>query len=384
MSDNYFPILNLNHLFTNGDNDFFDKLVDNKFIKKNDIDKTSRDTKDIEKCSGGNDAHPGKKNKRHEKVDDESLTVPTMAEYDLLLKNNYNQKQLKFFAKEYKLKISGNKSQLVERIYTYLRLSSFAIKVQKMFRGILQRRYNSLHGPAFMKREICTNDSDFLTGDDIKDIPPNQFFSFQDNDNFIYGFDIVSLHNLIAKSGKNVKNPYNRNAIPVDTILQVKKILLLSRILKIPVNIEIQDISQDISTKKSMELRILDLFQNIDSLGNYSNPQWFQSLNRVKTIKFIRELSDIWDYRAQLTMETKKLICPPYGMPFRNINNAFLNNEQNVEIIKKSVLEILEKMVNSGIDADSRSLGAYYVLAALTLVNEEAANALPWLFQSVS
>ena len=184
-----------------------------------------------------------------------------------------------------------------------------------------------------MKRELCTNDSDFLTGDDIKDIPTNQFFSFQDKDNFIYGFDIVSLHNLITKSGKNVKNPYNRNAIPVDTILQVKKIIRLSRILKIPVNIEIQDIAQDISTKKSMELRILDLFQNIDSLGNYSNPQWFQSLNRVKTIKFIRELSDIWDYRAQLTMETKKLICPPYGMPFRNINSTFLNNEQNVDII---------------------------------------------------
>jgi hypothetical protein len=47
------------------------------------------------------------------------------------------------------------------------------------------------------------------------------------------------------------------------------------------------------------------------------------------------------------------------------------------------VLQSMETMVNTGIDKDSRSLGAYYVLGALTLVNEEAANALPWLYQSM-
>jgi hypothetical protein len=44
----------------------------------------------------------------------------------------------------------------------------------------------------------------------------------------------------------------------------------------------------------------------------------------------------------------------------------------------------LEKIVNTGVDRDSKSLGAYYVLSALTLVNTEAATSLPWLFQSVS
>ena len=48
------------------------------------------------------------------------------------------------------------------------------------------------------------------------------------------------------------------------------------------------------------------------------------------------------------------------------------------------ILEILETLVNSGVDRDSKSLGAYYVLGALTLVNESAATSLPWLFQSVS
>jgi hypothetical protein len=39
--------------------------------------------------------------------------------------------------------------------------------------------------------------------------------------------------------------------------------------------------------------------------------------------------------------------------------------------------------VNSGIDRDNKCLGAYYVLGALTLVSEDAATSLPWLYQAV-
>ena len=50
--------------------------------------------------------------------------------------------------------------------------------------------------------------------------------------------------------------------------------------------------------------------------------------------------------------------------------------------VKKVILDVLEKFINSGINNDNKSLGAYYVLGALTLVNSEAATSLPWLFQS--
>jgi len=45
---------------------------------------------------------------------------------------------------------------------------------------------------------------------------------------------------------------------------------------------------------------------------------------------------------------------------------------------------VIAKLVTSGIDRDSRALGAYYILGALTIVNHEAAMALPWLYQSMS
>ena len=61
---------------------------------------------------------------------------------------------------------------------------------------------------------------------------------------------------------------------------------------------------------------------------------------------------------------------------------SYIHTEVNLCNVQKVVLEILEKLVNSGSDNDSKALGAYYVLGALTLVNEPAATALPWLFQS--
>ena len=98
----------------------------------------------------------------------------------------------------------------------------------------------------------------------------------------------------------------------------------------------------------------------------------------------VRELVDIWAYRAPLSMETKKAICPPLGNPF----NKFFNYNQfqeidNLDVIRKHCLDILENFVNSGADRANRCLGAYYVLGALTLVNADAATSLPWLYQAV-
>lgn len=321
------------------------------------------------------------------KLKDENIAMPTIHNYKNITKYNYNVQQLKTFAKYHKLKISGNKNELTLRLYIYLYLSYYSIKIQKIFRGILLRKYIFLHGPAHKKRELCTNNTDFITMEELSNLNLNQFFSYKDDDGFIYGFDLCSIYNLIYKnlvSKKNFgNNPYNRNKIPQEVFVNLKNIVYLSKVLKININLEIEDDTKNISNEKSIELRTLSLFQTIDSLGNYSNPSWFLSLNRIQIVKFMRELIDIWNYRAQLSMEVKKNICPPLGDPFRNLNMPLILMEENIDKIRKIIIEILEKLVNSGVDRDSQSLGAYYVLGALTLVNSNAATSLPWLYQSV-
>jgi hypothetical protein len=323
-------------------------------------------------------------------IEEDQVAILTINDYVKLTENNYNIQQLKTIAKFYKLKISGNKKELICRIYMFLFLSSYIIKIQKIFRGRLQRKFNAYFGPALKKRDICTNNTDFVTMDDLKDLHYGQFYSFKDNDGRVYGFDIASIYNLIYKNTDTINvsriggiNPYNRNKIPTFVMIDLKMIIRTCKILKITINLDFDTDVGNVSNAKTVEMRTLSLFQNIDALGNYSSPEWFLTLNRNQLVKFVRELSDIWNYRAQLSNETKQNICPPLGDPFRNINISYIVNENDLLNIKKIILDVLEKFVNNGVDRDSKTLGAYYVLGALTLVNESAASSLPWLFQSV-
>jgi hypothetical protein len=322
--------------------------------------------------------------KNLEKTENENIHIPNFDESNYLYRYKYNLTQLKTIAKSHKLRIAGNKSELISRIYSFLFLSKLSVKIQKIIRGYLERKYISLRGPAFKKRLLCTNTFDFLSMDQLTDIPNKQFFSFKDDDGFLYGFDLLSLYNLIYKSNGPVKNPFNNQALTSKVIENFRSFLRLSRILKINICTELSDITKEVSDKKSVELRCLTLFQNIDALGNYSNAQWFLALNRNQLIKFTRELVDIWCYRAPLTIETKREICPPNGNPFLRMPNFYiLQTLENIDDVRKIILDILEKFVETGVDKDSKCLGAYYVLGALTLANNDAALALPWLYQAV-
>jgi hypothetical protein len=317
--------------------------------------------------------------------------TPKWITYELLIHNNYNIKQLKEISTYNKLKKTGNKTQLILRIFSFLYLSNFIIKIQKHFRGFLQRYLNTLRGPALLKRKLCHNESDFASIESLDKIVYDQFFSFKDKDDFIYGFDIASLSNLIethiktsANKNKKLTNPYNRLQLPDLLFANLRRIITITKLLNRNINLLFEDDTVQVSPEKVIEFRCIKLFQEIDALGNYSDHMWFLSLSKVNLIKFIRDLADIWNYRANLTNETKSQICPPYGDLFSNVNIHHIYSQQDVIIIRRIILETIEKLVYNGINADSKSLGAYYILSALTLVNQNAAIALPWLFQSVS
>jgi hypothetical protein len=323
-------------------------------------------------------------NKKVKKLEDKNIKIQNIKSLNEFMMYNFNVEQLKKIAKYYKLKSSGSKNEINLRIYVHLFFTLNIIKIQKCVRRKFVRKYFLLHGPADKNRTLCTNTDDFITMEPLKDINYHQFFSYKDIDGFIYGFNICSLYNLFLKSKDltSITNPYNRNLISKHVIQSVHNVISLGKILKININLAYEDDTNDLSIEKIFELKALELFQNINALGNYSDYKWFVSLNRTQLIVFMRELYEIWHYRAQLTIEIKRNIIPPLGNPFNNIDITYINSETNLLKIKQTILKILEKFVNSGIDLDSKTLGCYYVLGALTLVNNNAADSLPWLFQS--
>ena len=131
----------------------------------------------------------------------------------------------------------------------------------------------------------------------------------------------------------------------------------------------------------SIEYRAITLFHEIDRLGNYTNPMWFIELRRHQLLVYTRELYDIWTYRAQLSDQVKNEICP-LGNPFNNLQLTELPG-LNLRELQNIILTLMENLFKNGVNQNSRYLGSTYVLCALTLVNQDAAQALPWLYESV-
>jgi hypothetical protein len=153
-----------------------------------------------------------------------------------------------------------------------------------------------------------------------------------------------------------------------------------------PVTVGSVTTSGGLSREKQEELFIVDLFQHINTLGNYSDSEWFIALQRAELIRFVRNVHDIWYYRANLSQEMKERICPPSGNPFV-LNNAHVNLNVLTLLtdpeIRTICVSIIERMVRRGVSREDQCLGAFYVLATLTIVSQDARNALPWLYEAV-
>ena len=320
---------------------------------------------------------PTQKNKK--KVSAKEFKILDYTNYYKIEEKNYNVSQLKSMCSFYKQKKNGNKKELIFRLYNYLKFSTFALKIQRVFRSHLLTYLGKLKGPG--TRENCVNETDFYTLENLKDLDKSQFYSFKDKDNFIYGFDICSLYNMIVIE-KLTKNPYNRNELPVQKICNdIKDIIKLSKLYSIKINIKLDNDLSNFSQKKQLEMRAINIFQQIDGYGFITDSKWYLNLNRNCLKRFIGELLDIWQYRAQISNTTKREINPQHGDPFFTININVLLHKCD-EVMRKRVLDIIEIFITKGIDTNARSLGTYYVLGALTTVSHEAATSLPWLYES--
>ena len=313
------------------------------------------------------------------KITKDCFLILQYHEYDKLNKFNYNTKQLKQILKYYKQKTSGNKSILIKRTFLFLYGSYYSIIIQRNIRGYWVRNFFTLSGPALNDYSLCANDTDFLSLDKLSNLKKKDFFSFKDIDGFIYGFEFKSIYNLFLKNNKIPHNPYNRKIIPKSVIKNIHTKLRLSHLINISLDINLEKIID--AQTDLLKLRTINIFQKIDELGNYTNVNWFYDLTKFGLIKFIKELWEIWSYRAQLTPEIRGKI----------ITGTFLFSKYKKEItmnkpykfLQKKILTIIEKFVTLGIDKQHKSLGSFYVLGALTLVNKNAAAALPWLYESM-
>ena len=340
--------------------------------------------------------------------------------------NRYKLPQIKEAVRKHKLRLSGKKSVLIERLIACFISITKAIKIQAVFRRWLVIQMNMLRGPAFNNIDLCVNDSDFSTLEPLMEIPKSNFFSITDKNNFIYGFNISSLIELL-KQNYNTSNPYNREKFDNKTKNNIITLYnccfinlpgfknenapytvsnnyannLVRPIRHAPPRLE-NNIMYDprintISTQEQLvqfnyirtmrltpiDNRITQLFISIDQLGNYTNREWFSELDIRGYIRLYRALYEIWYIRSGLTNEVRRNISP-FCQPFDGIfNQRVLHSDLSLHQIQTACLIVFENLVYSGIDEEYKRLGTFHALSALTMVSSGARAAMPWLYESV-
>ena len=337
--------------------------------------------------------------------DDASMPIFKLEDYDKITPK-LSVTHLKRLCTAHGLKRIGTRPVLCERVRSFC-LKKFSIsKLQRVVRGHIARTYVYHFVDNYVGRgEESVNDTDFYTMDDFKDVPHYQMFRFKDErDGMTYQFNMASFFKLmkttftqkslsLAASGHycgeipaEMTNPYTRSPISRDMVRHFFMKLRYSRIMRHPVCVEIKD-DEALTPAQLTEMRVVELFQDINKMGNYADSSWFSNLKHPHHVRFLQELYDIWSYRAELTQQTRNQICPPYGHLFSTPNSiAVMQDIRSASF--QSVLDInlgvVDRLIRSGLSDDDRSLGALYVLSALTIVSPGARDAMPWLYQSVA
>jgi len=308
--------------------------------------------------------------------------IPAFADHAEFMKHEHKVSELKDMCKHYGIKCGGTKQELKTRIHAHLIQSHFIPRIQRLVRRSFCKMHARMSGPAYHNRSHCVNDTDFYSMEPMSDIPRNQFISFKDEVGVVYGFDIMSLYTYYESEMKNGQpnpsNPYNRTPFPLTLRRQMNRKIRLTNLMGVTCTLEVEP-EPVMSTQQQDEQLLFLAFQQINSHGHYADSAWFSELNAVQTMRFMRELADIWNYRAQIMPQTKQEICPPNGDPFRYMDLRYMQHDT----IKHDGIQLINAFVTSGTTRDSRGLGAYYVLSALTLVSQSAQNAMPWLYESV-
>ena len=316
------------------------------------------------------------------KVGREDFVIPSVGNASVLGEVDFNVSQLREICAHYNLKKSGNKEELRTRCYSYLNVCCAVRRAQASTRGILQRKLNRLRGPGILRRRICKNETDFLTFEDTSSIHPDSYFSFQDAEDNVWAFDIMSIHNHLAKSGDEARNPFTRAILPAAELTQrLDKVVTLANTLGIKTDLEFENAPPP--DPQDLETRAQDIFQRFDIFGHFTDHRWLFFLDKQHLLEFYRALHDIWSYRANIDEPVMSRVCAPHGRPFAGCSWSGLcdgSREQTLRVI----LQVCYNFAFCAADDHHQQLGVYYVLAALTLVNPQAAESLPWLHQSVA
>lgn len=247
-------------------------------------------------------------------------------------------------------------------------------RVQALVRGFLQRRTNLYRGPALFNRTLLHNTNDFMTFEDCRTIPCERFFSFRDSDNFVYGFRLTSIVELLKYSSQN---PYTRTPFPVAVRERLERLQIQRRAVD---SKDSQTAADSVSAKHLGKRRCVEVFQLLDDLELYTEVCWFLGLSLYNLHRLYYDMMDIWKRRARLSAARKKLFANEgqHGTLFKHTGYSILKIVDKLQM-QLCILDVVQRLATEGTTKDNCITASYWFLTALVMVSPEAALGYPHL-----
>lgn len=251
-------------------------------------------------------------------------------------------------------------------------------KIQKWWRLLYGFYLAKKRTPVFFIRDLCHNTTELASFGPLHEIPRDYFFALKESDRF-WGFDIRSLVVQYESSGI-LENPYTKTVfdqhsverfrLHVDTLRRWKKSIQFEELIGLTV-------------KQSWNLRVLDVCLRLDMLGYRVATQWFSDLDIVLQRRLYTVLFELWNQHLHLTPAQREQIVPGHTSPtlklFKWTPTAVVM-KSDIDSIRRTNLNIMERLISSANAHSDRTLGAMYTVMALSYVSNTCRRAYPWLY----
>ena len=258
--------------------------------------------------------------------------------------------------------IKSLKDLLIKERYYISNINSI-ILIQSFFRKWLVYR-----------KTKCCNDNDILTFTCKYEIQDKYFYVFNDKiNNKNYAYDIRTLYQIINSEYQSCPYTFRPFTDEEKNIITEYR----NKLNKYGIDVEIPKIT--LTPEEEINMKIKDVFYQINMLDNYTNPCWFKNLELYQLVELYIRTEDIWNYRSNMDIESKKNIVNN-GAVF-NIPLHMIKMSKSKIKMQNIILNDYMRLITEGINREEKKLGAILILTALVEVSIDAADALPYLIQ---
>jgi hypothetical protein len=130
--------------------------------------------------------------------------------------------------------------------------------------------------------------------------------------------------------------------------------------------------------------KVLDVSQKYDILGYHMCLHWFEELSLLSLAMMYVELWELWFFRLNLSAQVKEQVVPRWSSeknPLFKIRPSEIRGRYDIQWWRRTVLELLDRIVGSATLKEHRTLGALYGMTAFAIVSPAVNQHYPWLVE---